>query len=242
MTTIAWIFLGVATVYALADWLAVTTRDRFLEYIAKPAVMVFLFGVVLTVDSPSEAAQAWFAVAVIFSLGGDVFLMIPGDRFVFGLTSFLLAHVAYVIGLLQLDLSVPFLLLGIAFAVVVLGVVGTRVIAATRSSGHDELVIPVGVYIVAIGAMATAAFATGDLRAIVGSALFVASDSMLGLARFSDWPAPVPAVPERAAVREGELRDLPPAAPAPFGLPGNVHTWIHVTYHVGQALLVVSLI
>ena len=249
MTTIAWIFLGVATVYALADWFAVSTGDRFLEYIAKPSVMVFLIGVALTVDASSEAAQVWFAVALAFSLAGDVFLMVPGDRFVPGLVSFLLAHLAYVVGLLQIDLSAPFLILGLVFGAVVVGVVGTRIIGAVRSSGHDELVVPVGVYIGAIAAMAVAAFATGDGRAILGAVLFVTSDAMLGWDRFAAEPAE-PAVADAVSVGgsegsgppRGELDELPPAAPAPFGLPGNIRTWIHITYQVGQALLVLSLI
>ena len=246
MTTIAWIFLGVATVYALADWFAVTTGDRFLEYIAKPSVMVFLIGVALTVNASSDAAQAWFAVALVCSLAGDVFLMVPGDRFVPGLVSFLLAHLAYVVGLLQLDLSAPYLAVGLVVAAVIVGVVGTKIISAVRSSGHDELVVPVGVYIVAIAAMATAAFATGDARAILGALLFVSSDAMLGWDRFAGTEAdeaPVAvAVAAGAAPSGGELGDLPPAAPAPFGLPGNIRTWIHITYQVGQALIVLSLI
>jgi uncharacterized membrane protein YhhN len=240
VTTIAWIFLAVATVYALADWFAVATGDRFLEYIAKPSVMVFLFGVALTVDSPSLAAQRWFAVALAFSLAGDVFLMLRGDHFVAGLASFLLAHLGYVVGLLQLDLSGPFLIVGLVVAAVLVGGIGTKIIGAVRRSGNDSLVVPVGVYMLAIAAMVTAAFATADPRAIVGALLFCASDAMLGWDRFA--PRPEPAAVSVSAVGPGELEDPPPAAPAPFGLPGNVRTWIHMTYHVGQALIVLSLI
>jgi uncharacterized membrane protein YhhN len=246
VTTIAWIFLGVATVYAFADWFAVATGDRFLEYIAKPSVMVFLIGVALTVDASSDAAQVWFAVALACSLAGDVFLMVPGDRFVPGLVSFLLAHLAYVVGLLQMDLSAPFLVVGLVFGAVVVGVVGTRILGAVRSSGHDELVIPVGVYIGAIATMAVAAFATGDGRAIVGAILFVSSDAMLGWDRFAGDPASADPVTvggsDGSRLPPGELGQLPPAAPAPFGLPGNTRMWIHITYQVGQALLVLSLI
>ena len=151
MTTIAWILLACAGVYAVANWFAVTTGDRLLEYIAKPSVMAFLFGVVLTVDATDEAAQAWFAVAVVLSLAGDVFLMVPGDRFVPGLASFLLAHVAYVIGFLQFDLSLPFLAVGLVAAAILIGVVGARIVQAAREAGQEELVAPVRAYIVIIG-------------------------------------------------------------------------------------------
>jgi uncharacterized membrane protein YhhN len=240
VTTIAWIFLGVAAVYAVADWFAVATGDRFLEYIAKPSVMVFLFGVVLTVDASSEAAQAWFAVAIAFSLAGDVFLMLPRDRFVLGLASFLLAHLAYVVGLLQLDLSAPFLALGLVAAALLVGVVGTRIVAGVRSRGPEALVLPVSVYIGAIAAMAAAAFATGDLRAIVGATLFCASDAMIGWDRFISEPAVEPAAV--TAEGTGAAPDRLPARPAPFGLPGGVRVWIMVTYQLGQAGLVLSLV
>jgi alkenylglycerophosphocholine/alkenylglycerophosphoethanolamine hydrolase len=222
----------------VADWYAVTVEDRFLEYITKPSVMVFLFGVALTVDSPSPAAQVWFAIAVALSLAGDVFLMVPGDRFVPGLASFLGAHIAYVIGLLQLDLSAPFLAVGLVFAAVLLGTVGRKVIAAVRSSGQDALVIPVAVYTLAIAAMATAAFATGDGRAIVGALLFCSSDAMLGLDRFTEKPVAAPV----GTGGTGQVVELSGSAEGPLGLPGPMRTWIHVTYHVGQALIILSLV
>ena len=183
---------------------------------------------------------------MVCSLAGDVFLMVPGDRFVPGLVSFLLAHLAYVVGLLQLDLSAPFLAVGLVVAAVIVGVVGTKIIGAVRSSGHDELVVPVGVYIVAIAAMATAAFATGDARAIVGRAAVRQLRRHVGVGPLRRdrgrrgpgraWP------PARRRAVGGESVTCLPAAPAPFGLPGNIRTWIHVTYQVGQALIVLSLL
>ena len=55
----------------------------------------------LALDPTSEAARTWFVVALVFSLLGDVFLMLPSDAFVAGLSAFLLAHVAYVVALNQ---------------------------------------------------------------------------------------------------------------------------------------------
>src|SRR5207248_1371173 len=76
--------------------------DRVIEYVCKPAVMVALIGAALTIDPVNDAMRAWFVVALVFSLAGDVFLMLPEDRselfFVAGLGSFLIAHIAYVGG------------------------------------------------------------------------------------------------------------------------------------------------
>ena len=43
--------------------------------------------------------RAWFVAALVLSLAGDVFLMLPKDLFVFGLGAFLLGHLAYIVGL-----------------------------------------------------------------------------------------------------------------------------------------------
>ena len=37
MTTAAWVFLALAGVFAVADWVAIIRGDRRLEYVAKPA-------------------------------------------------------------------------------------------------------------------------------------------------------------------------------------------------------------
>jgi uncharacterized membrane protein YhhN len=73
-----------------------------------------------------SGALLWFGVGIIFSLAGDILLMLSLDRFfIFGLIAFLLAHAAYVVGF---NIPLPGLSLwGIVFAVMVsLG--GARII------------------------------------------------------------------------------------------------------------------
>ena len=55
--------------------------------------------------------RAWWVAAIVLSLLGDVFLMLPSDRFVFGLVSFLLAHLAYIGGFLFAEAGVDSLAL-----------------------------------------------------------------------------------------------------------------------------------
>jgi uncharacterized membrane protein YhhN len=217
MTTISWIFLTVGGVYALADWYAVWTGTRLLEYVAKPAVMVFLFGVAATLDAPDERAQTLFAVAILASLAGDVLLMLspdaaPGrrDRFLEGLGAFFVAHVLYIAGLLSLGVTAGPLVIGIVAAALIAGLIGRPLLRAVRA-GHSGLVVPVAAYIVVISTMAAVAVGTGDGRAIVGAALFVTSDALLGWDRF--------------------VSEIPDA-----------RFWIHSTYHLGQLGLVLSLL
>src|SRR5690606_15697068 len=105
--------LVAAAVVAVVDWIAVARGDRRTEYIAKPLTMVVLIGAALVLDPAHGTARTWFVAALALSLLGDVFLMLPRDRFVPGLASFLLAHIAYIVGLVVLGISGPGFLAGV---------------------------------------------------------------------------------------------------------------------------------
>ena len=65
----------------------------------------------------------WFVVALVFSLAGDVFLMLPNeDLFVPGLGSFLVGHVAYIVGLLVAGISPLALVVGVVVVAVLIAV------------------------------------------------------------------------------------------------------------------------
>jgi uncharacterized membrane protein YhhN len=203
--------LVVAGVFALANWVAKARDDKRLEYVAKPLTLAALVVAAATLDPTNEAQRWWFVAALVFSLVGDVFLMLPGDQFVAGLSAFLVGHVCYVVGFW---LDPPDALAVLVAAVVVLAFVAPlalRVIRALRGSDERDLVAPVAVYIAVITVMVVSAVASGDALAAIGAALFATSDSMIALDRF-----------------------VKPFAAAPLA--------IMVTYHVGQALLVVSLV
>ena len=57
-------------------------------------------------------------------------------------------------------------------------------VGALRTAGRSELVVPVVVYIGAIGAMAVTAIASGNGVAIAGALLFMASDALIAETRF----------------------------------------------------------
>ncbi len=92
------IFLMVALLCAaLEAWAVQTQRSRW-EYVAKPVAMLALF-IWLVSTAGLSGAVFWFALGVLFSLVGDVVLMVPGERFfLFGLLAFLGAHAAYIVG------------------------------------------------------------------------------------------------------------------------------------------------
>jgi uncharacterized membrane protein YhhN len=205
MTTAAWVLLAIAAAFAVGNWIAVARASKPLEYVCKPATLVFLIAVAVAVDPVHGDTRTWFVVALVLSLLGDVFLMLPGDRFVFGLGSFLLGHIAYTVGL---NLHTEGLWLLAIPVVVIAALLALRLVRGIRTSGQDALLGPVVAYVVVIAAMGASAVASGNA---LGALLFMASDSLIGETRF---------VKPRAW--------------------GGIA--IMVTYHLGQAGLVLSLV
>lgn len=99
-----WILIGVAAVAAVTDWVAVARTDLRLEYAAKPAVLVALTVacvVLPTTHTDLVDRKWWFVAALVCCLIGDVLLMLPQNLFVGGLAAFLVGHLLYIGGLLQ---------------------------------------------------------------------------------------------------------------------------------------------
>jgi uncharacterized membrane protein YhhN len=180
---------------ALTDWFAVARANKTLEYVFKPATMlaVMLAALLVLPGARDPWLARFFLFGFAFSLAGDVFLMLPGARyFIFGLGAFLLAHLAYIVGLNPTlpPFSSAILLLPIG-AIGVLLI--TRVVRGLRVSKRDSLVIPIMIYGVAISLMLFSAWATffrpewtSIERAwvVVGATLFFISDAMLAWNRF----------------------------------------------------------
>ena len=212
MTTLATVALVAAAVFAIGDW---WSRWRgggtTLEYVCKPATLVALIVVAIALDpaSGNEDRQAWFVAALVFSLAGDVFLMLPSDRFVAGLAAFLVAHVCYVIGFWTDPPSVAALAISAVIVAAAIVPLARRIL---RALGDERsLRGPVATYIVVIAAMVVSALASGNWVAAAGAILFATSDSMIAWNRF--------------------VRPFAAASVA-----------IMVTYHLGQGLLVLSLL
>ena len=210
MTTTAWVLIAAAGVLAVADWRAVARRETTIEYVAKPATLAVLLAFAVVLRPEHADQRGWFVAALAFSLAGDVFLMLREELFVFGLGSFLLAHIAYTIGFaLHIDSG---LALGVGCVVVVLlgAVLATRIVPSVVHGEDPALAGPVVAYMVVISAMVATALAAGPALAAVGALLFYGSDTLIAFDRF--------------------------VRPRPW-----MPVAIIVTYHLGQAALVLSL-
>src|SRR5436190_302342 len=80
----AWLFLGLAALAAVGDWWAVARDRKHVEYVCKPATLALLVGVAATLQADDNVVRACFIVALLLSLLGDVFLMLPHDLFIAG--------------------------------------------------------------------------------------------------------------------------------------------------------------
>lgn len=160
---------------------------RWLVYIFKPLTTALIFALAAR---PRKLVHPGYRspilVGLAFALLGDVFLMLPGDRFLAGLVSFAVTHVCYLVAF-RCDSGWaprwrPFALLGGAAAVL---------LAVLWSGLPMALKPPVVLYAGLLAAMTSQA--TGRAAALgrrsawvaaAGALLFLCSDSILALDRF----------------------------------------------------------
>ena len=190
------ILFGAAIFLAVLDWIAVAGGWKKLEYFAKPATMVALVAFVIQ-NGGLSGGMIWFTLGLVFSLAGDVFLMLPKEQFIAGLVSFLLAHVAYIIGLSpKLPQDLPSLLIAISLAIFVTltaSQIFRRIAAGLQASGKTNLRVPVLLYTVVISVMLFSAMLTllsdkwssvDALTVCSGAVLFFLSDAILAWNKF----------------------------------------------------------
>ena len=187
-----WIIL--ALIFAALESFVLWKGWDKLEYVAKPAVMVCLF-IWLYLSTGLQGLALWFGVGILFSLAGDVLLMISLDRmFIFGLLAFLFAHVAYLFGFQNELMEVgPWSVLLIVILSVSAVRVMRRIVSSIRAKGQTRLVIPVIVYSTVITVMLYAAMTTisnpewktsASFFVSVGAFLFYISDLILAWNKF----------------------------------------------------------
>jgi uncharacterized membrane protein YhhN len=193
MNGVALLLLAFTLAAALVDWLAVATDRRAVVYLAKPLTMLLLIGVALTIEPVEGATRTLFVLALVFSLLGDVFLMLPRNLFVAGLSAFLIGHVLYIAGLQVRGQTGTWFLAGLVVVVVAVLAVGVRILRAVRTGDDPAMAGPVSAYLVVISFMVASAFGTRNAFAIAGAGLFYASDALLAWNRFvaeKHWAGP----------------------------------------------------
>ncbi len=156
-------------------------------YFFKPLTMFFIILIAWQTKNPVSSFYKYAIICgLVFSLTGDIFLMLPADRFISGLLSFLLAHLLYITAFTFEGARSP----GVLSAVLLLiyGALMLRILLPHLGS----MKAPVVMYMLVIMLMAWQALnrwmATpaeqGSALALAGALLFVVSDSLLARNRF----------------------------------------------------------
>jgi uncharacterized membrane protein YhhN len=208
--------LWLALIFAAGNWLAVAKYWKRMEYLTKPAVLILLIAWAGSV-SALGGHHIWFLAGLVFSLTGDILMLLPKERFLTAWLAFMLAHVSYIVGfnpsfppLSMASLLLAGLVSPLAFRLTCI------ILTGLKSSGEPRLSVPVALYSLVISAMLLSAILTlvrsewpagAALMVSAGAVLFFVSDLILALNRFV------------APVR-------------------NSPVIIMITYHLGQGLII----
>jgi uncharacterized membrane protein YhhN len=175
-----------------ADLFAVYNGNETLRYITKPLLMPLLITFFnFQTKEFASSLKKWIILALIFSWTGDVLLMFEsmnGNFFIFGLVTFLIAHIFYILfyeNVIRREglrknywWFLPVIIYYIALIYIL-------------SPNLGDMKLPVRIYGIVISYMLIQALQTGrikDLGAatlmIAGAILFITSDSILAINKF----------------------------------------------------------
>jgi uncharacterized membrane protein YhhN len=181
-----WLMIAIAalsTLSATLDW-------TMLHFASKPMAMLLAVLLVLRWADASHAGKHFkrlLVAALLASLAGDVFLMLPGNYFIPGLASFLVAHLFYIALFRQ----------GVPWFVSHRALLGTLAVGTAMYAwvwpglGDPVLKVAVACYVGVISLMVAQAMgralSLGNRAATavaLGAILFMLSDSLIAIDRF----------------------------------------------------------
>jgi uncharacterized membrane protein YhhN len=180
-----WALIGAS---ALATLSSLKLLDLHLVLKPLPMAIAMVFVATRAISAGAMGKKDYLLLAaLLFSLGGDVFLMLPGNYFIPGLASFLVAHLFY-IALFRKD--APWFASHTGLAAVLAFGGGMYAVLAPRLP-DPVLQVAVGAYVLVISLMASQAMGRArhlggpDARAVaLGACVFMASDSMIAIHKF----------------------------------------------------------
>ncbi len=162
------------------------TEPPWIIYVFKPltTILILVIALLSGADTPPIYRIA-ILVGLVFSLAGDVLLMLPSDQFMLGLVSFLIAQICYIVAFTSSR--------GFSFGwlSLVLVVVYGAIVYLLLAPHLGGMRLPVIAYMIVILMMAWQAWERwsalgerGALLAFIGAVLFVLSDTLLAVNRF----------------------------------------------------------
>lgn len=187
--TVAIIFCGFLAIAGSYNW-----PDRNFYYIFKPATTILILFVALT--APASKYKILITIGILFSLMGDIFLMLPSDQFLIGLICFLITHICYIVAfLLDSRFGRPI------WPYVLLALIAIGIFELLSNGIAPSMKLPVAIYAAALSFMTAQALARslqqknlGSQLAAVGGIVFLISDTTLAYDRFVSGFAAAPAI------------------------------------------------
>lgn len=190
MKPTVWIYSFVIVVVIYFTGMAV--QNDTIQFIFKPLLIASLLGYFLsaTANAPSPFKK-WIVGALLFSVGGDTLLLFANKNelyFIFGLLSFLIAHVCYIVCFHKIKQQEK--IEGKWYAAIIVGVYYFFIMSFLIPH-LGPLKIPVLVYGIVISFMLLLAMVLYDLAdhktarlLLTGAIFFVISDSVLAINKF----------------------------------------------------------
>ena len=171
---------------------------RLQLYVFKPLTTALILLVALQAKhAPTPAYRPLIVAGLVCSLAGDVFLMLPRERFVAGLLSFLFAHLFYIAAFVSGGAGASSWSAWAGAALLAYGASMLRLLWPRLGSLKAPVLVYVGVILLmvwlALGRW-LGAQAPGSGLAAAGALLFAASDSLLAWNRFRGEFASAPAI------------------------------------------------
>ena len=179
-------------VILLGDLIGIQIQNKEMQIFLKPLIIISLIGYLDSqLLSITKGLSKWILGALIFSLAGDVLLMFEEKNSIFfllGLSSFLLAHIFYIVFFHHVRLkekvkSNPWFLVAV--------VIYYAALITLLSPWLGDMKIPVLVYGIVISFMFMLAMHMLFIKnkpagrwMMIGALLFVMSDSILAINKF----------------------------------------------------------
>lgn len=180
--------LGLIVATGLVHLATLSVDSEPLHWVFKLLPMTLI--ITLAVTSPSARTSRVYkglvVAGLIFSIGGDAFLLLSGDMwFTIGLASFLTGHLFYTAAMLtRLRGSLLRWLSAVPIVLYCVWMAFKFHEVLTSDDTKSGLWIPVLCYIIVIGLMFWTAILSGNGYAAIGALLFVISDSVLAWNKF----------------------------------------------------------
>lgn len=179
------IIIALTILSAILAIIVDSTGPFVLYTFLKPLTTVFVLAITFIYGKKTESYYLRTTqIALMFCLAGDSFLLSP-RLFVFGLASFLIGHICFIISFKKLK--------GFQWSIgILLSMIGISVgLFLYLKDGLGELLVPVIVYISVISVMAWQGISLYEkekdaqtLLIAIGSMLFIASDAILAVNKF----------------------------------------------------------